>query len=201
MALQVIGAGLGRTGTYSLKLALERLLGAPCYHMATVFESPQHVPVWAAAANGDMPGWDQLFHGFSAAVDWPASAFWQELSEAYPDAPVLLSTRDSDAWWASASKTIFPTIEKVGGQMPAWRDMILAIMASRFVPDLKDKDACIAAYERHNALVRATIPPERLIDWQPGDGWEPVCSRLNLPIPYEPFPHANTREEFLSRLA
>src|SRR5690348_10458482 len=106
MSLRVIGAGCGRTGTMSLKLALERLLGAPCYHMVEVFAHPEHVPDWHAAALGNMPDWNALFAGYAAAVDWPASAFWPELSAAFPDALVVLSVRDAQSWWQSAHETI-----------------------------------------------------------------------------------------------
>lgn len=199
MSLRIIGAGLGRTGTYSLKLALERLLGAPCYHMAEVFPRPGHVPLWHAAALGQMPDWDSLFTGFAAAVDWPASAFWKELSVAYPDAPILFSYRDSESWWESAHATIFGSLDRVRTEMPPWHDMIAAMMVNRFTPNLNDREACIAAYESHNADVRATAPLDRLIEWSTGDGWGPICAALDLPIPDEPFPRANTREEFLSR--
>src|SRR5690242_16311928 len=97
MTLRVVGAGLGRTGTHSLKLALEQLLGAPCYHMAEVFEHPEHVPLWDQATRGEMPDWDALFDGYGAAVDWPMAAFWREIGEAYPDALILLSVRDADS--------------------------------------------------------------------------------------------------------
>src|SRR5579862_575672 len=101
MALRVIGAGLGRTGTFSLKLALERLLDGKCYHMMEVFENPHHVADWQSAADGNMPDWDKLFTGYVAAVDWPVSAYYYELAHAYPDALVVHSVRDPDAWWGS----------------------------------------------------------------------------------------------------
>src|SRR5579859_522535 len=122
MDLEVVGAGLGRTGTHSLKLALERLLGAPCYHMVEVFAHPEHVPAWHSAALDKMPAWNEVLAGYAAAVDWPASAFWAELSEAFPDALVVLSVRDPEDWWRSAHETIFTAIDQVPS--PEWRDMI-----------------------------------------------------------------------------
>src|SRR5687768_4747018 len=107
MGLKVVGAGLGRTGTHSLKEALERLLGGPCYHMIEVFGRPDDIPTWHAAANGEMPPWNEFLAEFHAAVDWPAAAFWPELSEANPEAIILLSTRDTEGWWRSADQTIF----------------------------------------------------------------------------------------------
>src|SRR5438132_13248585 len=105
VTVRIVGAGLGRTGTMSLKIALERLLGAPCYHMIEVFEHPEHVPVWHAAVRGEPVDWDALFAGYVAAVDWPVAAFWREISAANPDAVVLLSVRDAAAWWQSADQT------------------------------------------------------------------------------------------------
>src|SRR5689334_7713375 len=113
MTLKVIGAGVGRTGTMSLKIALERLLGAPCYHMVEVFQRPAHFARWTAAARGEPIDWHALLDGFAAAVDWPASAFWPELAAANPDAIILLSTRDAQGWWKSASAMIFDHSNRV----------------------------------------------------------------------------------------
>lgn len=133
MSLRVIGADVGRTGTMSLKLALERLLGAPCYHMREVFAHPEHVPVWRDAAQGRMPDWPALFEGYAAAVDWPAAAFWPEISRAFPDALVLLSLRDPGSWWQSAGDTIFPVSRRASGE---WREMVDSLFASRFTAAL-----------------------------------------------------------------
>lgn len=195
-ALRVVGAGLGRTGTFSLKMALEELLGAPCYHMMGITERPGHVAAWRDAANGRMPDWQAFLSGYAAAVDWPASAFWRELSDAFPDAVVLLSWRDAESWWRSASATIFPSIQRAEGE---WRDMLDALFQHRFVTDLDDKDACIRAFRQHLEEVRDTVPAGRLVEWQAGDGWAPICRALDLPVPETPFPHANSTEDFLSR--
>src|SRR5262249_1852526 len=162
-----------------------------------VFEHPEQVPVWHAAALDQPVDWDALFAGYAAAVDWPAGAFWPEISAAFPDAVVLLSTRKSaDAWWESASQTIIPTISTIppdGDPLPEWRAMVTDLINRRFTPDFQDADAAKAAYERHNEAVRAGVPADRLLEWQPGDGWEPICERLGLPVPAEPFPHVNTK--------
>ena len=113
MSLRVIGAGLGRTGTSSLKLALEELLGGPCYHMMEVFPRPAHIPVWHAAARGETVDWPALLAGFPATVDWPSSTFWAQQCEIFPDAIIVLSTRPAEAWWQSASHTIFPAVLRV----------------------------------------------------------------------------------------
>jgi hypothetical protein len=196
MTVRVVGAGLGRTGTHSLKLALEQLLGGPCYHMMEVFGRPDDVPKWQRAVDGDPGPWEDLVAGFSAAVDWPASAFWKSISEAYPDSVILLSTRSSaDAWYQSATDTIFEVMRRGGTPDPAWNRMVTGLLG-QFSPDLNDPVATKAAYERHNAEVRATAPPERLVDWRPGDGWEPICAALGVPVPDTPFPHVNTTDEF-----
>lgn len=201
MALRVVGAGVGRTGTASLKLALERLLGAPCYHMLEVFQHPGHADVWRRAALGETVGWDTLFEGFLAAVDWPAGSFWPELSRQYPDALVLLSLRDPEEWWESASNTIFPTIRNNPNLPPDWKEMVTALFTIRWGADPSDRDASIRRFNEHNARVVAEVPKERLLVWRAGDGWAPICRALNVPIPDEPFPRTNTREEFQTRVA
>jgi hypothetical protein len=145
-----------------------------------------------------MPDWRAALSGYRAAVDWPASAFWPELAEAFPDALVLLSVRDPDAWWKSASTTIFPSSRLVEGP---WRAMVDEMFARRFTLSLDDREACIAAYERHNEDVRRRVPAGRLLEWRASEGWAPLCAALGVPVPDEPFPRVNTSEEFHTRLA
>jgi hypothetical protein len=198
MTIQLIGAGLGRTGTMSLKLALEQLLGGTCHHMMEVFGHPDEVPSWHAAMLGEPVDFPALLSGYTAIVDYPGAAVWRELAAAFPDAPVLLSTRSSaDEWWDSASNTILalrPDREDSDG-----RRMVDEMFRRSLGVDITERDAVIAAYEAHNAAVRREVPPERLFEYQPGDGWAPLCAALDLPIPDEPFPHTNTREEFRER--
>jgi len=197
VALRVVGAGLGRTGTHSLKLALEQLLGAPCYHMTETFGKPDHVAEWTRAVHDGGPDWDVIFDGYAAAVDWPAAAFYAELMERCPDAVVLLSERaDPEAWWRSASQTIFAAVERVAAQAPDHGRMVFAMLDRRFTPDWRDHDAAVAAYTRHNAEVRARVPSDRLVTWTPDDGWGPLCAALGVPEPAEPFPHVNTTAQF-----
>ena len=170
--------------------------------MIEVFGHPEHVPVWAAAFKGEAVDWDALFEGYAATVDWPGGGVWEEISAANPDALVLLSTRNSAAtWWKSASSTIFvamgaPPAEGFGS--PEWYEMAMAMM-NKFTPDFMDGDAAMAAYDAHNAHVRATVPADRLVEWQPSDGWGPLCDALGVPVPAEPFPVTNTTEEFRAR--
>lgn len=204
MSLRVVGAGVGRTGTASLQSALATLLGEPCYHMREVFSRPEHVGTWHAAARGDAVDWPALLSGYAAAVDWPASAYWRELSAAFPDALVLLSVREPERWWDSADETIFPTIRDRGAMPEAmlpWHDMVMEMLRSRFTDALDDRAACLAAFERHNEDVRAAVPAERLLEWTASDGWGPICQALGLPVPATPFPRTNTREEWRERAA
>ncbi len=199
MALKVIGAGLGRTGTLSLQLALQQLLGGACYHMLEVMANPDvKVQQWMDAMDGHAD-WDDIMKGYVASVDWPAAAFWRELADEYPDAPVLLSTRAStEEWFKSFASTILQVMlrDAPNGDSP----MPLRMMDERFTPDWRSPDACKAAYDKHNAEVRATIPADRLIDWQPGDGWGPICAKLGVSVPSDPFPHANTTDDFRGML-
>jgi Sulfotransferase domain len=200
MGLQVVGAGLGRTGTHSLKVALEQLLDGPCYHMVEVFGRPDQSDTWAAATQGEDVDWAAFLAAYRATVDWPAAAFWKEISEAAPDAVVVLSTRDSDAWWKSASETIFAVLAR--GANPEDDaglqefTMISALLEQRFTPEWQDRAGAIAAYEAHNARVRVEVPAGRLVEWHPGDGWGPLCAGLGLDEPSEPFPHLNSTSDF-----
>jgi len=195
--LRVIGAGLGRTGTHSLKLALERLLGAPCYHMAEIFQRPQDIPIWHAAANGERVDWHALFADYAAAVDWPPAAFWPQIADAFPDAIIVLSVRDAAGWWKSASSTILATYQRgpKPDDHPGWR----AMFSNTFTPDFLDETAAKAAFDRHNADVRKRAPANRLVEWRATDGWGPLCAALGVPVPAEPFPVSNTSEQFRAR--
>ena len=201
MALRVVGAGLARTGTTSLRQALQTLLGGACYHMSEVFPRPDHVTAWHRACLGSLPDWEQLFAGFDAAVDWPASGFWRELSAANPDALVILSRRESpEVWWQSASRTVLRFTEKEApaGEEAFWA-MCLDFLRARFTDRWLDPETAMATYVRHNDAVRTEIPPEKLLEWLPGDGWPPLCASLGVPVPDEPFPYLNTTTEFRAR--
>jgi len=202
--MRVVGAGLGRTGTNSLKLALEHLLGEPCYHMAEVFGHLEHIPTWHAAIRGEQVDWQPVLGGYAAIVDWPGAAVWRELAAAYPDAVVLLSTRrDAATWLKSARATIMgngpDNRMEDDSSMPGFVPMVRDMFAS-FEPDWRDDDATMAAYDRHNEAVRREVPAARLVEWQPGDGWDPLCAALGVALPDEDFPHVNTTDEFRARV-
>lgn len=192
--LQVIGAGFPRTGTYSLRAALMRLLGGDCYHMQTVRENDDHVPLWLDALGGNQPDWSELFAGCTAAVDWPASSFWREIAAAFPDALILLSVReDAATWWRSFNENIVP----IAGPEPApgresWHAMVVRLGEREIGKNWDDEASAKAAYGRRIDDVCSAVPPQRLVQWQPEDGWPPLCQALGLPIPAEPFPCLNT---------
>jgi hypothetical protein len=193
---------VGRTGTLSLKAALEQLIGGTCHHMHEVVARPEELSTWRAATLGEPVDWHELLEPYTATVDWPAGAFWPEISAAFPDAVVLLSVRDPDAWYTSVRGTILgPTMR--GIEQPAgedeWSDMIRAVMANRFTLDMDDPDAAKAAFVAHNDRVRAEVDPARLVEWQPSMGWAPICEALDLPVPDDPFPHTNTTAEVQAR--
>ena len=201
--LRVIGAGFPRTGTLSLKPALELLLGAPCYHGSELAMHLEHVPAWREAIAGRPTDWKTLLSGYAATADWPASMCWRELSRAFPDALVLLSVRDSAAtWWKSFDATVLTLVRnEVPPVYGGFQQLLREILETRMTPDWHDGDAMMAAYERHNAAVRAAIPPERLLLWQPGDGWEPLCRALGVAVPATAFPAPNSRSEWTQLLA
>jgi hypothetical protein len=194
--LQVVGAGVGRTGTHSLKIALEQLLGGTCHHMTEVLNRPEEVPVWTAAIDGEPVDWGALMQPYTAQVDWPGASFWPELTQANPDALVILSVRDPDDWYTSCTNTIFEGMEMMVDQGNEWMSAILRMFGRRFSDQLDDRDAMLSAYEKHNNAVREGVPSERLLEWTAADGWEPICERLGLPVPSTPFPQTNSTVEF-----
>jgi hypothetical protein len=197
MTLSVIGSGLGRTGTLSLKLALEAAGAGRCYHMVEALADMDRATVqWSDACAG-RPDWPGIFQGFSACVDWPAVTFYRELAAFYPQAKVVHTERDPDEWFASAEATIFRVID--ARPPSAWKDMVLKVVLGRFGGRHMDRDHAIAVYRAHNEQVRRVIPPARLLIYHVSQGWGPLCAFLGLPEPAEPMPQANTRAAFLSR--
>lgn len=203
MALRLIGAGLPRTGTSSLREALRYLLDAPVYHMSEAFAHPEHARTWVAAMEGDVPEWEDFLAGYAAGVDAPFSNCWRELAAAYPDAPVLLSHRgDPEVWYRSMETTVLPRTREMlekdddDPMVPLFR-----VVFRDLFTDIDDRDEAMAGYERWLGEVRAEIAPERLVEWQPGDGWEPVCRALGVPVPDRPFPHENSTADYVARRA
>lgn len=199
MTLKAISAGFGRTGTLSLKLALEALGLGPCHHMKEVLENgPVQVPLWHAAADGK-PDFAAIYKGYASAVDWPTAAFWREVATAYPEAKIILSTRSAEGWYSSFSETILASLlAKDNWPPPAvpWLTMVYKIVIDRSLGGRTDKDGVIAAFHAQEAAVKAAIPASRLLVHQAKDGWEPLCAFLGVPVPATPYPRTNSKEEF-----
>ncbi|WP_231333298.1 sulfotransferase family protein [Actinomadura graeca] len=213
--MKVIGAGFGRTGTASLRAALETLGLGPCYHMHVVIDEPFRVGHWFDIGEGRPPDWDEVFAGFRSTVDWPAAAYWRELAAHYPDAKVVLTVRDPERWYESADATIFARERARQGRRPL-RHRVLQRLAERRSPGVAlyprmhkaiisdgvfggragDRAHAIEVFRRHTEEVKAAIPPGRLLVYEVREGWEPLCAFLGVPVPDEPFPRVNDREEF-----
>lgn len=202
MTLKVIGTGFGRTGTQSLKAALEELGFGPCYHMMEVFPRPHHVPLWAAAARKEPVDWDRLFEGFASTVDWPSTHFWRELIARYPDAKIIHTERDAEVWWKSFSQTIREALaDDVPPPMREWSEMVNLIITKQTFGGDTEKANVLKVYAAHNAEVKRTIPASRRLDFDIAQGWAPLCKFLGAPVPTTPFPKTNTTEDFRARAA
>ena len=195
MGLKLIGAGLGRTGTLSIKLALEQLGLGPCYHMVEVFMNASHGSLWVRAAEGH-PDWEGLFNGYGSTVDYPGCTFWRELAQFYPDAKVLLSIRDPNAWFESTQATILSPGTIQSTQSGPLKEFFRGTVLRDFGERVHDRDFLIEYFMRHNAAVQQTIAPQRLLVFSAAQGWEPLCRFLGVPIPDKPFPRANSREQY-----
>jgi hypothetical protein len=202
VTLRLVGAGLPRTGTSSLREALRILLDAPVYHMSETFAHPEHARTWVAAIEGDPPVWDDFLEGYAAGVDAPFSNCWRDLAAAYPSAPVLLSHRgDPEVWYRSMAATVLPRTRELLAKADDPMAPLFGVIFRDLFTDIDDRDEALAGYERWLGEVRAEVAPERLVEWQPGDGWEPLCHALGVPVPDRPFPHENSTADYVSRSA
>ncbi|MFL2527802.1 MAG: sulfotransferase family protein [Candidatus Azotimanducaceae bacterium] len=204
MSLRIIGAGFGRTGTLSLKLALEQLGFEKCYHMMEVRNHPDHVNSWRAAARGEPIDWPKLFQSYQAAVDWPSCNFWREQMQAFPDAKVILTLRDSENWYESVMKTIWQVSkdrkEKAANEASSLMVFEL-IWDGIFSGRMTDKDYVIAQYEKHNQMVIEGVPKHKLLVFEAEEGWSTLCEFLGCSIPETGYPNVNTTKDFVTRLA
>jgi hypothetical protein len=199
VTLRVVGAGFGRTGTSSLKVALEQLGFSKCHHMREVFGRTRQVDAWLAASRGEDVDWDAIFDGFEASCDWPSSAYWERLAEHYPESKVILSWREPDAWYESTHSTIY----RVASAIPAWLAALVpqvrraGEMVNRTVWDgvfdgrFEDREYALQVYRENADRVKRMIPPERLLVFEAKDGWDPLCAFLGVPAPNAPYPHTN----------
>jgi hypothetical protein len=204
MPLEVIGAGLGRTGTRSLKDALEILGFSQCYHMEDLFADPSRVVHWEHAAAGEPTDWEALFAGYRSAVDYPAARHWRELAAVYPKAKVILTIREATKWYKSVSDTIYRSGPRISGEVPdgpprIHRLISNAIWYGDFAGRFEEPEFAMNKFAEHNAAVIAGLPPERLLVYRSGEGWGPLCEFLGVGVPDVPYPHRNTTEEFRAR--
>lgn len=208
MALQVIGAGFGRTGTTSLKAALEQLGFSKCHHMDEVMTSRAQTHYWLALAERGVDsagiGWDEIFEGFLASCDWPSSTYWEELHHHYPEAKIILTVRDEQHWYDSCLGTIYaasflvptwitrmiPPLDRMG------RMVIASVWDGVFHGRFKDREYAIETYRAHVAYVKATAPPDKLLVFEAKQGWEPLCQFLGVPVPEGGYPHLNDSARF-----
>ena len=200
MALKVIGAGVGRTATFSLKFALEHVGLGPCYHMSEVFASARRsIPLWLDVVNGK-PAWDTIFDGYQSTTDYPACSYWRELADYYPDAKVVLTVRDADSWFDSVSETIFS--DQMHGSLAGSpvETVMRGVIFDAFGDRRKDRAFMTDWFKRRNQQVVYALPRERLLVFSPQEGWGPLCSFLGVPLPDEPFPRINRRDELSARL-
>ena len=212
MGLKVIGAGLPRTGTLSLKHALEQLGFDRCYHMEEVFCAHERARAWASYFTGGPVDWDEVFEGYGAAVDAPAYVAWRDLMKAYPDAKVVLTVRDADSWYDSMRKTILADgyIDALMATdlAPMLGPMVGAMLSAAGGPPPMDRppgppprEAIMAMREGHNAAVLSGVPPERLFVFNVSEGWEPLCRFLGVEVPGTAFPRVNDTDSFHTNFA
>ncbi|MFC6020910.1 sulfotransferase family protein [Plantactinospora solaniradicis] len=205
--LHVIGAGFGRTGTTSLKAALERLGLGPCHTMLDLFSHPEQIPLWLEAARGKPVNWTQVYAEYGSTVDWPGARFWREIAAAFPAAKIVLTARDPKAWYDSARSSIYAAAMEplpASGADPVfaslWHMSREVVWDGVFDGRFDDREHAIRVYEENNRRVIEEVDADRLLVFEVTEGWKPLCEFLGVPIPDEPFPHANDRAEFTAKI-
>ena len=203
MPMTLIGAGVGRTGTYSLKLAINQIGLGPCHHMEEVLHNmPVQVPLWAAAASG-RADWSRIYAGYDSAVDWPTACFFRELATTFPGAKFVLTLRDPERWADSFGATIYKLLEgknEAPEEMRAWLEMAGDVIAKTGFPLGLNRDELVRAFNSHNDAVKEAIPADRLLVFEVKEGWLPLCDFFDVPVPDMDFPRSNHREEFWDRV-
>jgi len=203
--MKIIGAGFGRTGTTSTRLALEQLGFGPCHHMMSVVENPQEAEAWIQAFDGEPSDWDTLLGKYMSTMDWPATAFWKELVEFYPDSRVILNLRSPDEWLNSFAATLRPIwraalnseFDRFPDRLEPYLRLAGSLAGSEFDGNLDDSEHLIAMYNEHNAEVRELVPDDRLLVFEPSSGWGPLCDFLGVARPAGmEFPHVNDSASF-----
>jgi len=201
--MKVIGAGFGRTGTLSLKKALEELGFGPTYHMQEAARRPQHVRTWLDFADTGTADWDTLFVDFNSGVDYPVSCVWENLVAHYPDAKVVLTVRDAERWWESTNSTVYgfrtafaPWFQRAVPPAARFVEMVERLVwTGLFDGRFSEREHAIQVFTSHTEHVRSTCPPDRLLVFNVADGWQPLCEFLDVAVPEKPFPHLNDSAE------
>lgn len=208
MSIKVVGAGLPRTGTMSLKYALEHLLGGTCYHMHELYLNPDHVALWHRVLDGETAILHEILDGYCAALDWPISAVWDDAATLFPGSFIVLSKRkNAEEWWASVDQTVWEIIRTQRfrfSDMPQEEEAFARLhdrLVRRFSPSWDASQPAQRAYDLHLEAVRASGLGDRVLEFGPGDGWNPICKALGLQVPSVPFPHRNQRADFQARNA
>ena len=201
MALKVIGAGWGRTGTESLRAALEMLGVGPCHHMHAIRDTPALLPDWQGFLAGEHRDFDRLYEGFASGVDFPTAAIWRELAAHWPEAKVILTVRDPEPWYDSVTATVLELMAEGETLKDPHQCAVLAFSDAMIGDGLfegrgPDRDYMLARFRAHVDEVQAALPAERLLVYRVSEGWEPLCTFLDVPVPDTPFPHANTAGEY-----
>ena len=206
--LQVIGAGFGRTGTTSLKAALERLGLGPCHTMFELFSCPEQAQVWLRASRGEPVDWAALYAAHRSTVDWPGARFWPDIAAAFPDAKIILTTRDPKAWYDSAYSSIYAAAMQPlpeSGVDPAfaslWHMAREVVWDGVFDGQFQDEAYAIRVFEENTRRVTEEVDPDRLLVFEVSEGWKPLCDFLGVPVPEEPFPRVNDRTAFAARVS
>jgi hypothetical protein len=200
MALKIIGAGMGRTGTASLKVALEALNMGHCYHMTEVLKNPEYTQYWINAAEGNAD-WDKIYRGYSATVDNPGCNYWKELSAYYPDAKVILTTRDANKWFDSTNETIHSVEFARFMKNSPFGEMVQKTMWDRMENRMQDREYMVEFFNKRTAEIIDSIDAERLLVYKVSDGWAPLCEFLDVPVPNLEYPRINSRNETKELLA
>ena len=208
--MKVFGAGFGRTGTMSLKFALEKLGIGPCYHMREVVSRPSHIKLWYDISCGEeYPNWNRLFSGFNSAVDFPVCLFYKQLINKFPDAKFILTLRDFDTWYISTANTIY----KVPSILPDWFKGLVypirifiamqvnLIWVGLFKNNFSDRESTKLIYYEHIESVKKIIPTDKLLIYNVKEGWGPLCEFLDVEVPGIPFPKVNDTAEMLRKFA
>lgn len=236
--MRLLVLGCSRTGTSSLRLALSQL-GYHTFHMHEMISKPKaFFPFWINAMKrkfGDNSSYratpltrqdlDTCLDDFDAVSDVPVILFAEELLKAYPEAKVILTTRDAEKWVESMQRTIwhvhswssFDWFAPFNSLIRLWRvcDRLAwdAFINSspihenaQLEPPHSDLERCqsrsyreraIVQFNEHNAWVKRNVPKDNLLEFRPQDGWRPLCEFLGKDVPQEAFPHVWEGDELV----